>query len=538
MAQKEPKIIQPYEGFQRRFVQSNLDFVIGGGAVGGGKTTAAVLSVAEGSLDGRFRALFLRNNLGDLKSGGGILDTFKAVYGDAVSVIESGDPHVDFVQTGARVDVTHVTDQSKEKIKQRFKGRQYDYIYFDEGTGFTWDCFTTIYTRNRGQASWTGKVRMTTNPKRSHWLRTFLDWYIDIEGNINPEREGVVRYFYVNGDTVNDVVWGNTKLEVYQKCKGSIDKILNIYNKKHDIFSYEDVIKSFTFYQGRMDENQALVGSNKKYIGSVAVQGGSDRDADLNGNWDTDEDASGEALLTYSEVESVFDNDPQRNNDRWVTCDLATTGKDNFIALAWDGFHIIDIVIANRSTPRENAEQIAMLAASYDIAESHIIYDGINGIYINDYIPEAKPFFSYNAPQGMYRFNAYKLKDECYLRLIEAIQRRYISFAPEVAKRQYKHVNLKDRISVEQEFISEALVIRFRDMPSGKKNLYSKRELNAKLGKGRSMDLCDPIAMRFFPVLNYPYGEELQRTTNQINEEQNDMYSGMRVNVYDETLWC
>ena len=48
--------------------------------MGGGKTAAAVLSIAEPSLDPRFRAVFLRNNLGDLKSGGGILDEFKKNY--------------------------------------------------------------------------------------------------------------------------------------------------------------------------------------------------------------------------------------------------------------------------------------------------------------------------------------------------------------------------------------------------------------------------------------------------------------------------
>lgn len=161
----EQVIIRPYEGFQEQFVRSNVDFVIGGGSVAVGKTSAATIMVAEPSLDSRFRAVFLRNNLGDLKSGGGILDEFKKIYGSYVSIVESGDPHVDF-PSGARVDVTHIADQSKDKVLQRFKGRQYDLIYFDEGTGFTWDCFRAVYSRNRGIASWTGKVRMTTNPKK------------------------------------------------------------------------------------------------------------------------------------------------------------------------------------------------------------------------------------------------------------------------------------------------------------------------------------------------------------------------------------
>ena len=109
MAEKK-NIIRPFEGFQEKFVRSNLDFVVGGGCVASGKSSAAVLCVAEPSLDSRFRAVFLRNNLGDLKSGGGILDEFKKMYGGYVNIVESGDPHVDF-PIGARIDVTHIADQ-------------------------------------------------------------------------------------------------------------------------------------------------------------------------------------------------------------------------------------------------------------------------------------------------------------------------------------------------------------------------------------------------------------------------------------------
>ena len=78
----DKKIMRPYKGFQEKFVRSNVDFVIGGGAAGGGKTTSAVMSIAEAVKDGRFRGVYLRNNLGDLKSGGGILDEFRNVYGN------------------------------------------------------------------------------------------------------------------------------------------------------------------------------------------------------------------------------------------------------------------------------------------------------------------------------------------------------------------------------------------------------------------------------------------------------------------------
>lgn len=530
---KKQTIIRPFAGFQEKFVRSNLDLVIGGGSMSAGKSAAAVLMVAEPSLDSRFRACFLRNNLGDLKSGGGILDEFKKMYASGCNVVESGDPHVDF-PSGARVDVTHIADQSLAKISQRFKGRQYDCIYFDEGTGFTWECFSYLFSRNRGIANWTGKMRMTTNPERDHWLRDFLDWYIGADGFIIPERNGVVRYFYVYGKTVKEVAQGETKEEVYRKCKSQIDRVLAKFNGKSGTATYKDMIKSFTFYEGKTSENRAILDKNSGYVGSIAVMGETESQKNLEGNWNISSLEGLDIPIPYENAYSVFNNDPQRNNDKWVTCDLADTGTDNFLCLAWDGFHVFDYLILKQTTPRQNAERLEMFAAQHNISNSHIIYDAIRGTYINDYIPEAVPFFSYYAPHGLYGRMAYNLKSECYMRLVEAIKQGYISFADEVANRNYEHQKLKNPITIQNEFIEECLVVRFKDMPSGKKALFSKKEMNAKLGKDRSMDLLDPCAMRFLPCLEYPYGEELEKTTIQDECDDDDDSSQ---SIFDETLY-
>lgn len=86
-----------------------------------------------------------------------------------------------------------------------------------------------------------------------------------------PDRNGKVRYFYVNGSTVDDVVWGDSKEEVYAKCKIDIDrKLVRIGGD----FDYTNMIKSFVFYQGKLSENKAMLENNPNYIGSVAASGG------------------------------------------------------------------------------------------------------------------------------------------------------------------------------------------------------------------------------------------------------------------------
>lgn len=503
-------------------------------------TTGAVLMCAQPSLDPNFRGVFLRNNLGDIRSGGGILDEFKSMYRGGVNVVESGEPRVEF-PSGARIDVTHIADQSREKVRQRFKGRQYDLIYFDEMTGFSFECFCEVCTRNRGTGKWTGKIRGTTNPERNHWLREFLDWYIGIDGFIREDRNGVVRYFYMSGETVRDVVWGDSKEEVYQKCKIQIDRQLARINGKTGNATYKDLIRSFTFYLGKMTENVSSIGNNSGYVGAVAMSGGRNAEQLLEGNWNVSPNEALDAPIPQDMANQVFMNDDKRNGDRWVTCDLADTGTDNFLAIAWDGFHIIDILILGRTTPRQNAERLQIFAAEHDVADSHIIYDAIRGTYINDYIPEAVPYVSYRAPMGMYGRLAQKLKDECYLRLVETIKRGDLSIEESVALRTYEHQNLKDRITIQNEFMEECSVVRFKDVASGKKTLLTKKEMNQKLGKGRSMDLLDPMAMRMLPVLEFAYGEELEKTTN-LNDTHDDDYDdwGCRRggSIYDDSFWC
>ena len=538
---KEQVIIKPHAGFQEKFVRSNVDVCFGGGCLNAGKTAGAVLMCGEPSLDPKFRAVFLRNNLGDLKSGGGILDEFRSMYRGGVEVVESGDPRVVF-PSGARIDVTHIADQSREKVRQRFKGRQYDLIYFDEMTGFTWDCFTEVCTRNRGTAKWTGKIRGTTNPERDHWLRIFLDWYIGVDGFIREDREGVVRYFYMAGATVKDVVWGDSKLEVYKQCKADIDRKLARINGKNGKATWESMIKSFTFYLGRMSENISSIGNNENYVGTVAMSGGANAEQLLEGNWNISSKDSIETAIPNDMARQVFMNDPATNGDKWITCDLADVGTDNFTAIAWDGFHIYDMLVVGKTTPRQNAELLLNFAKKHDIGTSHIIYDGTRGLYINDYIPDAIPFISAKKPEGMYYLEARSLKEECYMRLAEAIKRGEFSIADEVANSKYEHQKVKEYITIQNEFLEECAVVYFIDAGSGKKRMPSKKEMNAKLGKERSMDVLDPCAMRMYPCLEYAYGDELIKTASwyrdeEEDEDEYDKFGFKKQSIFDETLW-
>ena len=231
-------------------------------------------------------------------------------------------------------------------------------------------------------------------------------------------------------------------------------------------------------------------------------------------------------------------NDPAVNGDKWVTVDLADYGTDNLVALAWDGFHAYDILILSKTTPRQNAEAVRTFAFEHGTAESHIIYDATAGRYFNDYISDAVPYISQNRPFGLYQLTAQSVKDMCYLRLCKMIENGTITFDEKLAKQTYTHQNLKYKVTVENEFLEECSVVRFDDMPSGKKKLWNKKKMNMMLGKGRSMDLLDPCAMRMYPCANIEYGNEVQAGYyNNVEESKKAALAGDGSSIYDEHLW-
>lgn len=494
-----------------------------------------VLAMAEPLMtDPDFRAMISRRSLGNQKAGGGFVEKFKQIFGaDFVKIRESENPRVTF-PNGTFVDLTYLDDSNMDKLRERAKGWEYDLIAIDELTEMTWEVFSYVMTRNRGQSkTFTGKFFATLNPKRSHWTRIFLDWYIGPDGFIIPERDGVVRYFYCAGPTVKDVVWGMSKREIYEKCKIDIDRKLKTIGGN---FGYEVMIKSFVFYQGKLGSNKKMLENNSGYLGSVAASGGRMAQALMEGNFNVDPEEEEDIPIPSQAARDCFVKDPAVNGDKWITIDLADYGKDNTLMLSWNGFHIVNYEIVMHSTPRINAERARLFAASEGVAESHIIYDATAGRYFNDYIPDAIPYISAAKAMGIYYLSAMTIKDLCYLRLSYMIKRGQLTFSDKVANAVYTHQNLKYRVSIQNEFMEECAVVRFDKMQSGKKKLQSKKEMNRNLGKDRSMDLLDPCAMRMYPCLNMEYGSELQegfRLAAQEVEEKNPNAQS----IYDDTLY-
>ena len=499
-----------------------------------GKTFASVLSTAECSLDPEFRAVFIRKTFTEITSGGGMYDEFRTIYGDWASYKQSQPPRVTF-PSGAYVEFRQVNNEDLKKIQEEWKGSQYTMIYIDEATSVAFSTFKYLMSRNRSKSRFHPTIKATMNPERECWIRPFIDWYVGPDGKIIPERDGKVRYFFIYGNDPTDVFWGNTKEEVYRQGKSEIDRKLRALGGD---FTYENLIKSFVFYLGKMSENKASIGNNMDYAGSVASVGGHQAEQFIEGNWNASSRDESTYVVKPSTINALPNRERATNGMKYITVDLADTGSNSTVICVFDGFHLLDMEILNRSTPRGNAERVKAVARRHDIADSHIIYDAQRAAYMIDYIPEAVPYYSFSQSRGIYTRREYKRrKDENYARLIEAVNNGYFSIEPSVADKIFEQTKTGAK-TVLQKMCEEGSVILWADdSVSGKKRLATKKEMNSKLGKGDSMDIWDACHMLMSAYEQYEFGAELTAGREAVAEEA-QMCGNDYCNIYDDSTWA
>lgn len=526
-------ITTPQAGGQEAFVRSNVDICIFGGCLGGGKSFGAILANAEPALDSRYRAAFFRRTLAELKQSGGIVEDFELAYGDNIAVTKSENPRITFKNSGAWIECRQIADENPTKVRETYKGAQWSAIFFEELTGFKFYTWNYLASRCRSKAEWSGKIRATTNPSKSHWVRKLLDWYIGADGFAIPERSGVVRYVYLDGNSVEDYVWGDSKAEVYRKCKTSIDKKLT--KLKDDSITYENLIKSFTFILGNLSENKALLAKNPDYVGNVS---GKEGDALLEGNWNVDLGSEEKIPIAMNVARNLPANTPATNGLRYIAVDLADTGTNSTVIAVFDGLHWVDAHVLNVSTPRENANWIKHIAKQYDIADSHIIYDAQRAAYMIDYIPNAIPYYSFSQSRGLYRREYKRRKDENYARLIHVINEGMLSMSDKVANTIFEQTKFGP-ITIFQKFVEECYVVLWADDSiSGKKRLCGKKEMNTRLGRsGDSMDILDTLQQIMSVYEQYEFGSELSVGQRLASEEDNE-HDSEYCDIYDDSTWA
>jgi len=379
-----------------------------------------------------------------------------------------------------------------DDFTDRFQGRQYAYIGVDEITQMEWEKFKYLITTNRNGAHIRNRILGTCNPDPESWVRKFIDWWIGKDGYPIPERNGVVRYCFMGGDTPEEITWGNTRMEVYKKMKSKIDELVG----PNDTDSPEKLyIKSAVFVRAELDDNIALLNSSPEYKANLAQQSDEQRERDFKGNWNFK--AMGDDLVKVSHMQRCFNNAAQTDDGiRRMSIDVALEGGDSCVMWLWIGWHVADIFVCKVDS-KTLLNAINTKREEWRVLEENIVYDlqGV-GQYLKGFLTKARPFNNQETVDRKYKGMYDNKKSQCAFMLADRFIQGEISFEPSILKRRFSGKNFVN-LELEKVLLQERKILKADVSKSDKgKCLISKEQMKSKSILGRSPDFMESLLMR------------------------------------------
>lgn len=486
------RILKPQQGYQERVLSSPADIIVGGAAAGVGKTFSLLLDPLRDIHVPGFGGVIFRRTTVQIRNQGGLWDTSMEVYPIAKGSPRESALEWDFPK-GTKMKFAHL---EYEKNIYDWQGAQIPFIGFDELTHFTKKMFFYLLTRNRSVCGVKPYVRATCNPDPESWVYELIKWWIDEDtGFPIPERDGVIRYFMVDGE---NYIWGDTKEEVLEKAAHIVAEI------SHTDIDPKEFVKSITFISGSIYDNKELLKVNPAYLGNLLAQDEETKQQLLRGNWKVV--LSDKDIYDYYAFLDVLNNlRDVRTAERWITADIALEGSNKFIIGYWEGWELANIEVIPKSKGNEVIDNIAAVAQIYGVNNRNIIYDadGVGG-FVDGFIRGAIPFHGASAAietrdkasNQIITENYQNIRTQCYYRSGLRCSRGDMKISQLVQNKMYD-----DKMTVRQRLMMERKAIK-KDpkTPDGKLKIISKDEMKAKLN-GDSPDLFDMIMMREYAEL-------------------------------------
>lgn len=373
-------------GGQEKLLSTNADICIYGGQRGGGKSYGLLMEALKDIKNPSFRSVVMRHELNDLSD---LIETSYQIYTPYGKYNKSKNDMTWNFDRGGFLEFSYHAD-SVEDFKKRFQGHQYSYIGIDEITHMDYPKFKYLTTCNRNAYSLRNRIIGTCNPDPDSWVARFIDWWIGEDGLPIPERDGVLRYCFMDGEDVSTIYWGNTREEVFKQCEHII---MRHWTQEFEKFgSPEELsIKSVAFIEGKLSDNVQLMRSDAAYLANLLNQSEEQRARDLDGNWKYR--SSGDDMIKLQHMENFY-HAPYRQGDnvRRVSCDVALEGGDNMVMVLWVGWHIQDIFVC-RFNSRMAVNAVKSKLNEWHVREENFTYD-LNGLgqVFKGFFPKSVPF--------------------------------------------------------------------------------------------------------------------------------------------------
>lgn len=450
-----PLKIIAQRGCQEKFLASSSDITIFGGSRGGSKSFSLLMESLKDIYNPYYNSILLRNEKDDLLD---LINTSYILYGQMGQYNKSISDMTWYFKNGGKLKFSYLAD-SYDDFKKRFQGKQYSFIGIDEITHCSYEKFKYLITCNRNAYGIRNRFYGTCNPDPDSWVRKFIDWWIGEDGLPIDERDGIIRYCFMEGDSPDSIYWGNTPEEVYNQCKHIIDPLWKDAYEELGFNKVTMYVKSVTFIQGRLEENIKLIASDPNYAANLSQQNEEQRARDLEGNWNFK--ATGDDLIKMSDMDRFYRASAQiEKGISYVSADIAFEGGDFCVMWLWIDLHIKDVFVMRENSANTETMFMAKLN-EWGVREENVIYDywGV-GQAISGHVKRAVKFTGTQKPEKQFE-NSYKnVKSQCAEMLAHYIQDGKISIEPRLLdlkfsgkKGKYQKVALKDILMKERKCI-------------------------------------------------------------------------------------
>ena len=450
----------------------------------------------------RFNAIIFRKEKDDLSN---IIRDSQTLYKGEGAYNRSKDDMTWYFNSGATLSLTYYAGVYKD-FKERFQGRQYAYIGIDEITQIGYPKFKYLLSTNRNACGIKNRIIGTCNPDPTSWVRKFISWWIGDDGYPIPERDGKVRYVYMKGEDVNEVVWGDTREEVYEQCKDEIDSLWehtwgNVNDAPAGYTPQRMFTKSVTFIRAELKYNKILVKSDPSYFANLAQQSEEQKARDLMGNWNFM--TMGDDIIKMSDLQACFDNSEQiDDNIRYASCDVAFTGGDNCVTWLWIGHHVQDVFVCKLNS-KDTCSAIKAKLEEWGVTENHFTYD-LNGLgqMFKGFFPHAIPFNNIEAVKPKYKNIYDNIKSQCAYTFAEDILERSISFNKSILSRKFSGKHFKNRTLGDILMIERKCIRQDTDKQDKGWCLIKKAQMKTLVG--HSPDFFESLFMRKIFDIKHP----------------------------------
>jgi len=287
---------------------------------------------------------------------------------------------------------------------------------------------------------------------------------------------------------ISQLTYSIIKSRIRYKLKeyNLIPKILMTCNPAQNWLKREFYIP---YIQETLDDNKVFIPSlamenphlPTTYIDMLRELPGQQRKRLLEGDWDyLNEDDS---LFKFDEITgSIFKMEPNLNDKKVMTIDVARFGDDRSVVMIWFGLVLIDCKIYKKYSTTELYDEVKQLMKIHGIHPQNVVVDadGIGG-GISDLL-RAQNFVNNSSP--FHAKNSTNVKPQCYVKLSEYFKENKLS------------INILEPSTID-DLTQELLGVKLKNLDRDNKiSVQRKEEMKKQLGK--SPDISDAMMMRMY----------------------------------------